>query len=385
MNAKPLQWVEINSSALSNNVRQFRRLIGKDRKLLATVKANAYGHGLLEVSEIVLRAGVDWLGVHSIEEGIFLREKKVDCPILVLGYISLDELDKAVEHELRLTVYNPETLERLADLAARTKRIIPVHLKIETGTHRQGIREEDVLSFAERIHEHPGLLLEGMSSHFANIEDTTNHSYARFQLENFKRIALKLENQGIAIPVKHMACTAATILFPETYFDMVRIGIGMYGLWPSKETYLSCILQNREPIQLKPVLSWKARIAQIKKIPKGSFVGYGCTFRATRETKLAVLPLGYSDGYSRQFSNVSFVLIKGQRAPVRGRIAMDFTMTDVTDIPDVEVEDEAVLVGEDGGERITVDDLAVLAETINYEIIARINPLIPRLIVPPLT
>jgi alanine racemase len=385
MKAKPMQWIEIDSSALSSNVHQFRRLIGKDRRLLATVKANAYGHGLLEVATIALRAGVDWLGVHSIEEGIFLREKKVDCPILVLGYVSLNELDQAIEHDLRLTVYNPETIERLADLASRTQKKIRLHLKVETGTHRQGILEENVLSFSEKIREHPGLVLEGMSSHFANIEDTTNHSYARFQLDNFKRMAQKLEAHGIGIPIKHMSCTAAAILFPETYFDMVRIGIGMYGLWPSKETYLSCILQNREPIQLKPVLSWKARIAQIKKIPKGAFVGYGCTFRATRETTLAVLPLGYFDGYGRQFSNVSFVLIKGQRAPVRGRIAMDFMMTDVTDIPDVEVEDEAVLVGEDGGERLTVDDLAALAETINYEIIARINPLIPRLVVPPLT
>ncbi len=376
-----MQWIEIDSSALTHNISQFRWLIGKKRKLLATVKANAYGHGILEVTKVALKAGADWLGVHSIEEGLFLRKKKVDCPILVLGYVSLDELEQAVRYDLRLTVYNPETIGRLIELASRLDRKIRLHVKVETGTHRQGIREEDFFSFVGKILRPPDLILEGLSTHFANIEDTTDHSYARYQLDNFKRICQKLDERGIEIPIKHIASTAAIILFPETYFDMVRIGVGMYGLWPSKETYLSCILQNRKPIQLKPVLSWKTRIAQIKKIPKGSYVGYGCTFRATRETILAVLPLGYYDGYSRAFSNVSHVIIKGQRAPVRGRVAMDFIMTDVTDIPDVHLEDEAVLLGKDGGEIISADDLAAWSGTINYEIVSRINPLLPRIIV----
>jgi len=375
-----MQWIEIDSSALTHNIHQFRRLIGKDRILLATVKANAYGHGILEVAKIVLQKGADWLGVHSLDEGILLRQKGVNCPVLVLGYVSSDELERAIKHDLRLTVYNPETIKRLGVLAAHSRRKIRLHVKVETGTHRQGIREEDLLSFVEKIQEHPGLILEGLSSHFANIEDTTDHSYARYQLDNFKKICEKLEENGIEIPIKHIACTAATILFPETYFDMVRIGIGMYGLWPSKETNLSCILQNRKPIQLKPVLAWKTRIAQIKKIPKGAYVGYGCTFRATRETTLAVLPVGYYDGYSRDFSSVSYVLIKGQRAPVCGRVAMDFIMTDVTDIPNVKVENEVVLLGQARGDSITADDLAALAVTINYEIVTRINPRIPRII-----
>ena len=381
MNTGPMQWIEIDSSALTHNIHQFRRLIGKDRKLMATVKANAYGHGILEVAKIVLQAGADWLGVHSIEEGLFLRKNKVDCPILVLGYVSFAELERAVRHNLRLTVYNPETIERLIEIVPHLKGKIHVHVKVETGTHRQGILEEDFFSFVKKIQMFPKLNLEGMSTHFANIEDTTDHSYARYQLDNFERICRKLEDKGIEIPIKHIASTAAAILFPETYFDMVRIGVGMYGLWPSKETYLSCILQNRKPIQLKPVLSWKTRIAQIKKIPKGSYVGYGCTFRTTRETMLAVLPMGYFDGYARAFSNVSHVIIKGQRSPVRGRVAMDFIMTDVSDIPDVRVEDEAVLLGKDGAETISADDLAAWAGTINYEIVTRINPLIPRIVV----
>ncbi len=376
-----MQWIEIDSSALTHNILQFRRLIGKKRKLLATVKANAYGHGISEVSEIALRAGADWLGVHSIDEGIFLRKKKIESPILVLGYVSNDDLARAIAHDLRLTVYNPETLERLIRLAPQTNGEIHLHVKVETGTHRQGVREADLFSFIAKIQGFPKLNLEGVSSHFANIEDTTDHSYASYQLGNFKRMCRKIEERGIKIPIKHIACTAATILFPETYFDMVRIGIGMYGLWPSKETYLSCLLQNREAIHLKPVLAWKTRIVQIKKIPKGSYIGYGCSYRTTRETILAVLPLGYFDGYSRIFSNIAHVIVKEQRAPVRGRVAMDFVMIDVTDVPNVRVEDEVVLLGEEGGERVTADDLAGLAGTINYEIITRINPLIPRIVI----
>lgn len=377
-----MQWIEIDRHALSHNLQQFRRLIGSNRSLLATVKANAYGHGIGEVAEIACRQGADWLGVHSVEEGILLREKKVACPILVMGYVPFDKLEQSIEHDLRITVYNPETIERLGSLIAHSRKKIRLHVKVETGTHRQGVREEDLFSFVEKIQSYPGLMLEGLSSHFANIEDTTDHSYARFQLDNFKRICQKLADKGIAVPIKHIACTAATILFLETYFDLVRIGIGMYGLWPSKETYLSCILQNREPIKLKPVLTWKTRVAQIKKIPKGAYVGYGCTFRATRETVLAVLPIGYYDGYSRGFSNVSYVLIKGQRSPLRGRVAMDFIMTDITDIPGVEIEEEVVLMGEDKGDKITADDLARLDGTINYEIVTRINPRIPRILVP---
>ena len=382
MNTRPMQWIEIDSLALSHNLEQFRRLIGSDRKLLATVKANAYGHGILEVEKIVRSQGADWLGVHSVREGILLRENEVDCPILVMGYVAFDELEQCMEHDLRITVYNPETIEHLGSLTGRSKRKVHLHVKVETGTHRQGVREEDLFSFVEKIQRYPGLALEGLSSHFANIEDTTDHSYARFQLDNFKRICQKLQDKGISIPIKHIACTAAAILFPETYFDMIRIGIGMYGLWPSKETYLSCILQNREPIQLMPVLTWKTRVAQIKKVPKGAYVGYGCTYRTTRETMLAVLPVGYSDGYPREFSNASYVLVKGQRAPVRGRVAMNFIMIDVTDIPDVEIEEEVVILGEDREDRITAGDLARLADTINYEIVTRINPQIPRIIVP---
>jgi len=375
------EWIEIDRQALVHNLLQFRRLIGRDKKLLAVVKANAYGHGIKEVSKIVLNAGADWLGVNSIEEGVGLREADIAAPILVLGAVPRGDLAAAVRNDLRLTVYNREVVDDLGRLTRTLRKKAILHLKVETGTHRQGIRAEDVLRFVRRIQKHPGLVLEGLSSHFANIEDTTSASYPEFQQNIFAAVIDKLRRTSVDIPVKHMSSTASSILFPATYFDMIRVGIGLYGLWPSKETYLSCRLQKREPLELRPVLSWRARIAQIKQVPKGSFIGYGCTYRTTRTTRLAVIPVGYYDGYSRSLSNSAYVLAGGRRAAVRGRVAMNFIMADITDIPGLRLEDEVTLIGRDGREVITAEFLASLAGTISYEILARLNPEIPRIVI----
>jgi len=380
MQRKPFNWIEIDRSALEANLSGFRRLIGPDRKLLAMVKANAYGHGMLETAGLATAAGADWLGVHSLEEGAALRRADFDVPILVVGYVPLDDLAEAVELGLRLTVYNPETVTRLGEICRETGGEVRCHIKVETGTYRQGVPASQVLDFARRVRETPGLVLEGLSSHYANIEDTTDHSYARYQLENFRSVRDELEKNGIDVPIRHFSCSAAAMLFPETRFEMVRIGIAMYGLWPSRETYLSCLQDRREPIDLRPVLSWKARIAQIKSVPKGAMIGYGCTFKAGRTGRLAVIPVGYHDGYPRCLSNMAYVLIKGERAPLRGRVAMDFIVADVTDIPGVALEDEVVLIGTGGDDDISADALAAWEGTINYEIVSRINPGIPRVV-----
>ena len=373
--------VEISRSALVHNIREFRRIVGRRRLFLAVVKANAYGHGLVETSAIAVAEGVDWLGVNSVEEGVALRDAGIGVPVLVLGYAPLGVLEEAAARDLSLTVYNRETVRRLAALAARSGRTVRLHVKVETGTWRQGVVPKDLAAFVRNIRKHRGLVVEGLSSHFANIEDTTKHDYPRLQLDCYRTACQELEAAGLSVPMKHMSCTASTILFPEPEFNLARVGIGLYGLWPSKETYLSAVLEKKEPPSLRPVLSWKARIAQIKKVPSGAFIGYGCTYRTTRPTVLAVIPVGYYDGYDRRLSNAAHVLIKGRRAPVRGRVAMDFFMADVTDIPGVKLEDEATLLGADGRERIAAEDLAALAGTIGYEILARINPLIPRVVV----
>ena len=376
-----LQWIEIGRAALEHNIQQFRHLIGDSRKMTVVVKSNAYGHGLLEVSRLAAEFGADWLGVNSLEEALALREGGIDLPVILLGYIPFTGLKDAVANDLRLTVYNTETVEELAKITFKLKKDACLHIKTETGVHRQGIKGEDLLPFVERIRKYPYLKIEGLSMHFANIEDTTDHSYAQSQLDKFKEYVDLLGQNDINIPVKHVACSAAAILFPETFFDMVRVGIGVYGLWPSKETYLSCIQDERKPVNIEPVLCWKTRVVQIKDVPEGAFIGYGCTYKTTRPTKLAVLPVGYYDGYDRHLSNVSYVLISGKRAPLRGRVAMNFITVDVTDIPDVQLEGEVVLLGNQGQERISAEYLASLCGTINYEIVTRINPKIPRIVV----
>ena len=381
MRQRPIERVEIAKRALVGNIGEFRRLIGPRRKFLAVVKANAYGHGLLEVAGIAVAAGVDWLGVNSVEEGTALRRAGIEAPVLVLGYAPFDSLEEAVAGDLRLTVYNRETIVRLAVLAVRLHRTVRLHIKVETGTWRQGVDPKDLAAFVRDIRSRPGLAVEGLSSHFANIEDTTKHDYPRRQLAVYRSAIRDLEAGGPRIPLRHMSCTASTILFPEPGFNLARVGIGLYGLWPSKETYLSCLLERKEPLSLEPVLSWKAGIAQIKKVPAGADIGYGCTYRTTRPTRLAVVPVGYYDGYDRGLSNAAHVLVRGRRAPVRGRVAMDFFMADVTDVPGAGLEDQVTLLGADGRERITAEDLAALAGTISYEILARINPLVPRIVV----
>jgi alanine racemase len=381
MGGTPLQRVEIDRAALVHNIREFRRRVGRRRKFLAVVKANAYGHGLAEVAAVAVAEGVDWLGVNSVEEGLALRAAGLGGPVLVLGYAPLAALEAAVAADLRLTVYNRETVAGLARAAARLGRTARVHVKLETGTWRQGVPPKDLIAFVRDIRRRPGLVVEGLSSHFANIEDTTKHDYPRRQLEAYRTACRGLEAAGPRVPLKHMSCTASTILFPEPGFNLARVGIGLYGLWPSKETYLSCLLDRKDPLALRPVLAWRARVAQVKKVPAGSDIGYGCTYRTTRPTALAVVPVGYFDGYDRGLSNTAHVLIRGRRAPVRGRVAMDFFMADVTDVPGVGLEDEVTLIGADGRERISAEDLAALAGTISYEILARINPAVPRVVV----
>ena len=380
MDKELFQWIEIDSSALEHNIQQFCNLIGSTKKIAVIVKANAYGHGIIEISKLASKYGADWLGVNSLEEALLLREKGINLPIILLGYVPLSELQKAVENNIRLTVYNQETIDKLGKITSKVKRKAYLHIKLETGTHRQGIKGEDLLPFIRRIEKYHYLIIEGISTHFANIEDTTDHSYAQSQLEKFNQYLNLLKKNKIEIPIKHTACSAATILFPETYFDMARVGIGIYGLWPSKETYLSCIQDKREPVSLKPVLSWKTKIIQIKEVQEGAFIGYGCTYKTTRPTRLAVLPVGYYDGYDRHLSNSSYVLVKGKRAPLRGRVAMNFITVDITDIPGVKLEEEVALIGRQGKETLTAEYLASLCGTINYEIVTRINPLIPRLV-----
>jgi alanine racemase len=373
-----LVWVELDSKAPDHNVKELRKNVRKEVLFCAVVKSNAYGHGVAQILKLLPSA--DWFAVNSLEEGIELRELGVKKPVLLLGHVPLARLKEAARAHLRLTVYNRETLTALSRLNGGEDPV-PIHLNVETGTGRQGVPMEDLPSFVRHIQNTKNAVLEGVSTHFANIEDTLNHEYAEQQLTAFGE-ALSIIEKNVEKPrIVHTACTAAAILFPKTHFNMLRAGIGIYGLWPSRETYLSTLMGQLPVPDLMPVLSWKTRIAQIKTVKEGSYIGYGCTYKTTRETRLGVLPVGYADGYDRKMGNTAYVLVKGRRAPVIGRVCMNLCMIDVTDIPGVKLEDEVVLLGKSGPEAITAETMAGWASTINYEIVTRINPSLERRVV----
>ncbi len=376
-----LQWIELSRSALNHNLNALKKL-ARGRLIAPSVKADAYGHGLPEIISLLLeRDDVPYVSVHSLEEAIVCRQAGWDRKIMVLGPLALAEAKAAIDYDLEPVVTSREIITQLGKLADKHKTRILTHLKLETGTNRQGVTEKELPGFISLYKKHRGLALQGASMHFANIEDTTSHEYAQFQLSNFTRMVATLSRNGLRPKHKHTASSAALLLFEKTRFDLVRPGLAMYGHWPSKETYLSYRLQGKSNNILKPVLTWKTRVTQIKNVPADSFIGYGCTYRTTTPTKLAILPVGYYDGYDRALSNQAHVLIRGKRAPVRGRICMNLMMVDVTDIPSVKLEDPALLIGQARGEKLTAELLGSWAGTINYEILARLSPAIPRIII----
>ncbi|MDO9026450.1 MAG: alanine racemase [bacterium] len=373
-----LIWVELNKKALLKNLQAFHGLLGNGTILCPVVKSNAYGHGAFQTARMIQDSGLaGWLAVNSVDEGLELRRRGIKLPVLVLGYVPLERLSEAALHDLRLTVYNRETVLKLK--ALKTKKKIYLHLKLETGTNRQGVDLKGALLLAKMIKGSKSLVLEGYSTHFANIEDTTDRSFAGRQLQRYQKMLEELGKKGFPAPVNHIACTAASLVFPRTRLQLARIGIGLYGLWPSRETMVSLKEQGSE-FKLEPVLSWKTRVAQVKEVPAGEYIGYGCTFRTSRRTRIAVLPLGYYDGYDRKLSNTAYVLIKGKRAPIRGRVCMNLCMADITDIQGVKPEDEVVLLGKQGKEQVSAEQLAQWIGTINYEVVTRINPMLPRVV-----
>jgi alanine racemase len=377
-------WVEISEQAYAHNLAFFKKIIPKGTELSVVVKANAYGHGLKEISGLADKHGADSFCVHTLEEAQLLRQWGHKKDVLIMGPVVQSFYPEVIKNNFRLVAFNRQDLNALKKTSEKMKSPVRIHLKLETGTHRQGINPDEVDSFLHILKKSLQLRLDGIYTHFANIEDTTDHSYAFTQLGCFNKTTDRIQKKGFPDILKHAACSAAILLFPETHFDMVRLGISQYGLWPSRETFVSYkIKHSREGEDLlQPVLSWKTRVGQIKTVPANRFIGYGCSYQTTRKTRLAVLPVGYSDGYDRALSNQAFVLLNCRRAPVRGRICMNLTMVDITDIPGIKLGDEAVLIGKQGEKTISVDQLSAIAGTIHYEFISRINGLIPRIVVP---
>ncbi len=374
-----LSWIEISKSALVHNIKTFRGLVGDDVILAPAVKANAYGHGLIECAQIMEKHGADYLCVNALFEAEKLRKAGIKTPILIIGYTPLSDLDAVSKlRDIEMVIYNLETVRKIRNSKSEIRKI-RIHLKIETGNHRQGVELDQLPEFIRLIKSASNIEFKGVSTHFANLEDRINHQYALYQLRQFNKAIHLLESEGLAPHYRHCANTAATVLLPEAHFNFVRTGIGNYGLWPSEKTLKAAERANIN-MELKPVMTWKTKVAQIKGVKKGSLVGYGCTYEMPQDGKIAVLPIGYYDGFVRLLSNKGFVLIRGHRCPVIGRVCMNMIMVDVTHITDIALEDEVVLIGKQGKNKITAEEMGELSQTINYEVTTRINERIPRLV-----
>lgn len=367
-------WAEIDLEAIGHNTAELSRLSQPGAALMAVVKANAYGHGMIEVARTALASGASWLGVARVEEGISLRQAGFDCPVLVFGHTPSGVLKSVLDYDLVQTVYSTAGGEELNRLAELSRKRVPVHFKVDTGMGRLGFPPggdmvREILACARLAHLEP----QGIYSHFAT-SDAADDSYSRSQFTTFTKLLAELAEHGLEFPIRHMANSAAIIRFPETHLDLVRAGISMYGLSPSPEVDCS-------RVKLVPAMSFKALVAQVKTARPGTKISYGCTHTVNRDTVIATIQAGYADGYDRLLSSRSEILLHGQRARVVGRVCMDQFMVDVGHIPGVVPGDEAVLLGRQGGAEVSADELASLLGTINYEVVCKVSYRVPRFFV----
>ena len=374
----PLSYIEISQDALLGNFEHCKKILPGKTKIAAVVKANAYGHGMAEVVKI-MEPAADYFQVDDINELEALRAMS-QKPTFVFGYVADHELDHAVELGGTIGIYDIERLEHLDRIGEKRKVTPEVHIKIDALLGRQGILIDSLEAFLVRAKQLRHAAIRGVYAHFANIEDTSDTSHAERQIEILNRAYELCAKHGFKNLMRHISSTAGIFTQEQKlHSDIVRLGIGLYGLWPSEVLRNIC---EPKGIELTPALRWVTHVAQVKTVPKGFPIGYGLTHVTERVTKTAVIPQGYSDGYDRELSNKGSVLVRGQRAKVLGRVAMNMFVVDVTDIENVQREDEVVLLGAQGNEAITAEEIAEQAGTINYEVIARMSPLLPRVVVP---
>ncbi|MCU0597657.1 MAG: alanine racemase [Desulfobacterales bacterium] len=377
-------WAEIDLAAVSHNVGQLKKLLRPECLLMAVVKANAYGHGMIEVSGRALKEGADFLGVARISEAIRLREGYIDAPVLIFGYTDPEYAATLINYDLTQTVYAFEHAKRLSDMARQLGGKIKIHLKVDTGMGRLGILPCELnppefqgkflgsaIREVEMIARLPGIKLEGIYTHFATA-DHPDKTFALRQFELFDLFIAEIKKCGIEIKIKHAANSAAIIEMPQTHMDMVRAGISVYGIYPSDST-------DRTKISLKPVMALKSRVIHVKRVNAGFSVSYGAAARTGRPTAIATVAIGYADGFNRQLSSAGRMLVNGASAPVIGRVCMDQTMIDVGDAREALVGDEVVVIGTQGVQSIGVDEIAHKIHTISYEVLTGVSDRVQRI------
>lgn len=362
---------EIDATALQYNLTGIRNKVGPNVKVMAIVKANAYGHGIVEIARLLDAEHIDYLGVGFLEEGILLRKVGIRTPILVLGGVLGEQTVEFLEHNLEITVSSIELARRVSQEATTTGKKAHVHLKIDTGMERIGVRAENAMAFVREVIALPSIELVGIYSHFAT-SDEKDKTFANEQLQKFANVVKAVEEAGIRVPLKHIANSGAILDIPESYFNMVRAGIILYGIYPSQET--------SESIAIRPVLSLRSKVVFLKDVPPGRSIGYGRTFFTQQPTRLATIPVGYGDGYSRRLSHKFEVLIHGKRFRGVGTVMMDQIMVDIENDRSIHVADDVTLIGRDGNEEITPWVIADRIGTNQYEVLTMIAARVPRVV-----
>jgi len=365
-------WVEIDLDRLKSNLRRVMDWVGPSRKVLVAVKADAYGHSSVAVSKALAQEGVDMLGVASLEEAIELKRGGAPVPLLILSPSSFVEIPEIVAEGLVSTVSNMEYARRLSAVARAANRRMKVHVEVDTGMGRTGVNYADAVEFIQQLSEAEFIQIEGVFTHFADAE-RPDKSFVLAQLERFNKVLEGLKERSVEIPLIHAANSAALLDVKESHFNMVRPGLVIYGIYPSQTV-------NRH-VDVEPVMTFKARVAHLNRIRAGESVSYGRTFTARREMTVAVVSVGYGDGYPRALSNKGEVLIAGKRFKIVGLVCMDLTMVDVTDDEGIHMGDEVVLIGKSGKEEITASDVAELSNTISYDVTCSVGPRVPRVFI----
>ena len=381
-----LTWAEIDLGALAHNYRELRRVTRSSATMMAVVKADGYGHGAPQVAGVALENGAEFLAVARLNEAIMLREAGISAPILLFGHSLPDYVGILDSQNIWAALNTLESAHRISAEAVRRKTTIKAHIKVDTGMWRLGLMTDEIavqstsreqfdraIKDIKAISTLPGIKVEGIFTHFANA-DSRDKDHALIQLSRFKKILEDLKKHAFQVKYRHAANSAAIIELPESHLDMVRPGIAQYGLWPSEEV-------DKQHIDLKPVMSLKSRVIQVKEVGSGFAVSYGSTYVTSGPTRIATIPIGYADGYDRTLSSSGHMLVRGVRAPIIGRVCMDLTMIDVGHVPDIRLEDEVVVLGSQGNETISADEIAKRIGTINYEIVSSLTSRVPKLYV----
>ncbi len=377
-------YIEISESAYKHNIKYIRSIVGKDVRLSVVVKGNAYGHGVENIIPIAEKAKINHFAVFSATEAMDVH--KVSNPkssIMIMGYLSDDQIAWAIEQGVEFYVFDIERLEKAIELSKVIKKPAKIHIEVETGFRRTGFEYDDLLNIVNLIKDNKKhIVFEGLCTHYAGAESITNYLRVVTQIDEYRKIYRYFARHDLRPKYRHTAGSAATLMYPQTIMDMVRVGIVQYGFWPSQESYIHQFKKNKaKESTIKRLISWKSEVMTIKYVEPGDFVGYGTSYMANKKLKVAIIPVGYANGFSRSLSNTGRVLVKGKRVPVIGTVTMNTMSVNVTDVPNVQKGDEVVIVGKQGRLSISIASFCELSDQLNYQLLARLPGNIPRVVV----